>query len=253
MTPADIIRVKELLPTSLGTDGIRERYAREILSRSVLSARMASAPYLARVREVCEKVSGGLMDMASARSVLEGVLGQMGHSMQDGGGLGNPASIRRLDLILGTQTQMASSVATLASQTGATFHWWSAWELTRPPPRAAPRDDWDRRWGAAGNSVGFEGALKGRFIALKSSPIWAALGAGAGGFRDALGNPYPPFAYSSGMDWVEVERGECVRLGLVGAGGEAPAPSAASLSPGEREIADAVRRYGFPGIAEGLA
>lgn len=253
MTAADIIRVKELLPTSLGTDEIRARYAREILARSVFSARMASAPYLARVREVCELMADGRMDRASARSVLEGVLGQMGHSMQDEGGLRNPAGMRRLNLILETQTQMASSAATLASQTEATVHRWPAWELTRLEPRAVPRDDWGRRWMAAGNSVGFEGALKGRFIALKSSPIWAALGGGAGGFRDALGNPYPPFAYGSGMDWEEVERGECVRLGLVRADGDAPAPSAASLSPGEREIADAVRRYGFPGIAEGLA
>ena len=74
-------------------------------------------------------------------------------------------------------------------------------------------------------------------IALKSSPIWAALGAGAGGFRDTLGNPYPPFAYGSGLDWDDVERERCEELGLIGPGEVARVPDAPSIGPGEEVAA----------------
>ncbi|MGN0886658.1 MAG: hypothetical protein ACI4RT_06635 [Candidatus Spyradenecus sp.] len=65
-------------------------------------------------------------------------------------------------------------------------------------------------------AVGWQGARKGRrMVALKSSPIWEALGNGAGGFRDTLGNPYPPFAYGSSYEWSELSRAEAQALGLL--------------------------------------
>lgn len=90
--------------------------------------------------------------------------------------------------------------------------------------------------------------------ALKSSPVWEALGNGAGGFRDALGNPYPPFAYGSGLDWEDVDADGARALGLLADGEEAGAPGPAALTPGEREIAEAIKRLGgdFRSIAEGL-
>ena len=253
MTAADVIRVKELLPTSLGSDEIREQIAREILQRSIFSARMESARYLAKVRDVCAQIAAGEINQADARLKLVTLLEQMGHSPQNGGGITNPASIRRLNLIIDTQRQMAASVAVLSEQTEATVAMWPAWELTRLETRAVPRPDWDRRWAAAGLACNFEGALKDRFIALKSSPIWQELGNGAGGYRDTLGNPYPPFAFSSGMDWIEVDRDECIALGLIKEGEDIAAPSLASLTPGERDIAEAVERYGFPQLMEGIA
>lgn len=253
MNAAEVIRLMNLLPTSLGSDEIRERIAKEILRRSVFSARMESARYLAKLREVCARISAGEMSQADARNDLGALLEQMGHSPQDGGGISNPASIRRLNLVVDTQRQMASSVALLSEQTEATVEMWPAWELTRLETRAAPREDWHRRWAAAGLACGFAGAVKDRFIALKSSPIWQELGNGAGGFRDALGNPYPPFAFGSGLDWVEVERDECISLGLVSDGERVAEAARPSLSPGERDISLAVERYGFPGIMEGIA
>ena len=253
MTAADVIRIKELLPTSLGSDEIREQIAREILQRSIFSARMESARYLAKVRDVCAQIAAGEINQADARLKLVTLLEQMGHSPQDGGGITNPASIRRLNLIIDTQRQMAASVAVLSEQTEATVTMWPAWELTRLETRAVPRPDWDRRWTAAGLACNFEGALKDRLIALKTSPIWQHLGNGAGGYRDTLGNPYPPFAFSSGMDWVEVDRDKCIALGLVREDDEISAPSLASLTPGERDIVEAVERYGFPQLMEGIA
>ena len=122
--------------------------------------------------------------------------------------------------------------------------------------RRVPREDWPARWRAAGNSVGWEGALQGRFIALKNSPIWQALGDGAGGFTDTLGNPYPPFAFSSGMDWVAVDRDTCEKLGLIKSGEAESLPleqRRPSLSPSERDIKDAIDRYGFDNLMEDLS
>ena len=243
MKPADIQRIKDLLPTTLGSEEIREQIAADIRRRSVFSARMASATYLAKVREVCAQVSEGSINQATARAQLLVVLGEMVHSPLDGGGLANPASLRRLNRIVDTQCQMAASVARIHAQTPGTLAAWPAWELTRLVGKRAPREDWPARWRNAGESVGWEGALKDRFIALKTSPIWQALGDGAGGFRDTLGNPFPPFAFSSGMAWVAVDRETCESLGL--SGSEPATVPSASLSPAEKDIADAASRLGF--------
>ena len=242
MRPGDIERLKKLLPTSLGSEEVRARFAADILRRSVFSARMAHAAYLAKVREVCAAVADGTMDQATARARLLSVLEQMGHSQQDPGGLMNPASQRRLDLIIDTQRQMAASVAMLSEETEATVAMHPAWRLARMGAPRMPRTDWPARWRAAGEECGWEGASREDFVALKGSPIWQALGDGAGGFRDTLGNPFPPFVYSSTMAWEPVDRGECAALGLDPDGASG---SKATLSPSEREIAEAAKRYGF--------
>ena len=259
MTAADIQRIKDLLPTTLGSEEIREKIAADILRRSVFSARMASARYLARIREVCAQVSEGSINQATARARLLEILSQMGHSPLDDGGLTNPASIRRLNLIVDTQRQMAASVAKLNEETQTTLEQWPAWRLTRMEGRGVPRPDWAKRWQAAGDACGWEGALPNsgiypdwNMVALKSSPIWRDLGNGAGGFRDTLGNTFPPFAFGSGLDWEDVDAEECSVLGLTSPGDqnvETP-----TLSPGERDIAEAIKRLGgdFRSIAEGL-
>ena len=260
MKPADIQRLKDILPTSLGSDELRSSVSADILRRSIFSARMASAPYLKRLQELCTAISAGEINQAEARKHLLSILGQMGHSPSDGGGLANPASIRRLNLIIETNRQMAASVAKLSEETPATLEQWPAWRLTRMEGRGAPRADWHARWQAAGASVDWAGALPASgsypdwsMVALKSSPIWQALGNGAGGFRDTLGNPYPPFAFSSGLDWEDVDADECAALGLDPSGADRPARP--SLTPGEAEIADAITRLGgdFAAIAKGLA
>ncbi len=253
MKPADVIAVKDLLPTSLGSEEIREQIATDILQRSIFSARMEAAHYLKRLREVCTQLLAGEINQGTARADLGSLLEQMGHTAEDGA-LTNPASERRLQLILDTQTQMAASVARLQSQTPDTVYFTPAWELIRFEPRRVPRPDWRERWNAAGESVGWDGAASfrgitgDRMIALKSSPIWQALGNGVGGFTDTLGNPYPPFAYSSGMDWIGVDREECIQLGLIAPDEESPDPaalSAVSLAPDGIDYQDAAARYGF--------
>ncbi len=51
----------------------------------------------------------------------------------------------------------------------------------------------------------------GRMIARRDSPIWLALGELDGG----LGNPYPPFAFGSGMGVRDIAYSMAVQLQLV--------------------------------------
>mgnify|MGYP000865843476 CR=1 FL=1 len=111
-----------------------------------------------------------------------------------------------------------------------------ALELLRVYDRHVPRgdepggedNDWPSRWRAAAQASGDTDALRmldehDRMIALKASPIWSALGEGVGGYDDTLGNPFPPFAFNSGMDCDPVDRAECEELGLLQPGQFVPA------------------------------
>ncbi len=137
---------------------------------------------------------------------------------------------------------MAASAARLAEETDDTLDLFPAWRLTRFMwPNGKPRD-WAVRWAAAGNAVGWQGACREEMVARKDSPIWQSLGDGAGGFTDTLGNPYPPFAFNSGMGWEDVDRDEAEALGL-----ELDAPvrlAPPSLAVGEDEADRARERFG---------
>jgi len=84
-----------------------------------------------------------------------------------------------------------------------------------------PTDAWDSdngRWVAAARESGDDDALRifeatGRMVARKDSPIWQALGDGAGGYDDCLGNDYEPYAFNSGMGREEVSASEYEELG----------------------------------------
>lgn len=241
-TPAEVILAKIPLPTHLDSAGIRERWAVEIRRRAFFSARMASMGYVRALQRVCAAYAEGRINAADARVRLRAVLDGLG--LSDGsGGLTDHGSDRRLGLILDTQRQMAATAARLEFQTPEVVAQWPAWRLTRFVGRRVPRDDWPRRWAAAGQSVGWQGASRRQMVALKASPIWQALGNGVGGFRDTLGNPYPPFAYGSGMDWEDVGAEEAERLGLPTE--TATVPQKASLDPADREILEAMRKTGL--------
>jgi hypothetical protein len=81
-----------------------------------------------------------------------------------------------------------------------------AYRLVRVESRRVPRD-WYERWGAAGASTGWAGASRSTMVALKTSPIWAAL--------SRFGRPWPPFDYGSGMGLEDVDREEAEGLGLL--------------------------------------
>ena len=66
---------------------------------------------------------------------------------------------------------------------------------------------WQRRWHEAGTTVGWAGAMQTEFVALKTSPIWAAL--------STFGTPWPPFDWGSTRELEEVDREEAIALGLI--------------------------------------
>lgn len=121
-------------------------------------------------------------------------------------------SERRLKLIYEQQVGAAQAKAFyLQGQDPDVLNAWPAQELVRVSDRKKKRD-WKTRWRDAAVAAGFAGVSRtamaaGRFIALKTSPIWARL--------SRFGRPYPPFDYSSGMGVQEIDREEAVQLGLL--------------------------------------
>lgn len=215
-TPASEILAKAIMPTGLSSAELRDTVAPEIRRRSFFSARTAEAEYLVKARQVCADVAAGKIGQSEARFQLEGFLDSVGWPApgNDSGDITDLGSIARLDLIIDTQRDMAHSIARVDAQSDAVVRAFPAWRLSRFGDRKDPRD-WQARWAAAFNECGGKGcAPSGEMVARKDSPIWEALGAGAGGHKDTLGNPYPPFAFNSGMDWEDVDAEECEALGI---------------------------------------
>jgi hypothetical protein len=228
--------IRDLLPTSMGTAEIREKLAEQLLARSVFSARVASADFLTILKDVITLLAEGNINEADARLVLVETLRALGYTPEGGfpdapagsvppavrGTLQDLSSFRRIKLIV--ETQRGLMVGAGQQRRGADpdrLQLFPAWELVRQIPVAVPRD-WQARWTIAG------GVLTGnRMIALKGAPIWGDLGS-HGNFEDALGVDHPPFAYNSGMGWMEISAREVRELGIRGPGGETPAEWLAS-------------------------
>lgn len=215
---------KGLLPTSAGTAEIRD-WPLEVRRRAFFSARVEEERVLAAMREACAAVAEG-SDASAARLLVLDALEAARYVPERPGGLEDLGSARRLDLVLRTNVQSAQAMGQLARsedpEAAAVF---PAWELASGAWRAAHRN-WFARWKAAGDAVGWKGARRmmsagDRMVALKSSPIWQALGEGAGGFRDTLGNPWPPFAWNSSYVWYDVDAEEAAAAGLLPAEGGA--------------------------------
>lgn len=247
-TAAQIILDKALLPTHLDTQGIREQIAAEIRKRSLFSATTVQADYLAKMQRVLADVASGKINAATARQQLQQFLDATGYVPTDPAAIKDLSSNLRLDLIIKTQQDMAGNVARIQRETQEDRDQFPAWELVSFGFRRVPRTDWPQRWRDAGNACGWEGAVKSSFVARKDSPIWAALGSGAGGYRDAIGNPYPPFAFGSSMAWLPVDAARAQQLGLTTGGVQL---ADVTLSPGKQEIADALKRLG-PGFTKDL-
>lgn len=245
-TPASIILDKAILPTHLSSKEMREQISAEILQRSITSAHTTQAGYLQRLKELLADYAAGKINQGEfvmkAQRYLDSigyapeVQGAERHSIQD------LASEKRLKLILDTNIKQAQSVARMkASEDPAIANSWPAWELLRVGSRMVPRIDWWQRWQDAGNSVSWAGASRTQTIALKSSPIWAAIGKGVGGYTDTLGMDYPPFAFNSGLGWHDVDRAMAIRLGLMAEDEQITLP-AASLAPNANEYQAAYDR-----------
>lgn len=249
-TPAEQVLAKAILPTGMSSEEIRDTIAPEIRRRSFFSARTAEAEYLAKARQVCADVASGKIGQSEARFQLEGFLDSVGWPAPGNasGDITDLGSIARLDLIIDTQRDMAHSAALLEAQTPDLVARYPAWRLVRVGKRNDPRD-WQARWAAAFSACGGKGcAPSGEMVARKDSPIWDHIGAGAGGYRDTLGNPFPPFAFNSGMDWDDVDVDTAEGLGIDCAD---VSPKGVSLAPDKADI-DRVKKQLGPEALDAL-
>ena len=252
--PREIVAAKAPTATSRSSRQL-SALSREAKERALFSARTTEQRYVEAMQGVLEAFTSGDIGEGEARRRLLNLLDAFGYTPEDGfpdadervpsatpNAITDLSSYGRLNLVVDTNAGMAASAARLAEETDDTLDLFPAWRLTRFMwPNGKPRD-WAVRWAAAGNAVEWQGACREEMVARKDSPIWQSLGDGAGGFTDTLGNPYPPFAFNSGMGWEDVDRDEAEALGL-----ELDAPvrlAPPSLAVGEDEADRARERFG---------
>jgi len=234
------LAAKRAMPTELGTSELR-KLGREVLERAHFSAKTSNEALLRRQMKVIRDLvdpqnqAAGeehFADPAAARLALKQMLRQIGYNPGTTGPIGtlqDLASDPRLDLILKTNVQTAQGAAEAAAGLARSDEW-PALELIRMEAREIPRP-WSSRWLRAGEASGRAygdgwGLFAGRMLALKGHPIWQKLG-DPDLFDDGLGNPYPPFAFSSGMWTEEVSLADAIETGLI------PAALAPNRAPPE--------------------
>jgi len=235
---------KQLLPTSLTSAELRT-LGRELRRRSIFSARVTDGEFLHLFDDLVEEIVGGpgdedftarmagerplLMSIPDAKARLADYLEDVGYEPQPGdeGTLKDLRSNARRQLIVETNVLDTLGYGRWAAgQNTATLSQFPAQELVRMRFSKVPRD-WQERWDAAREAAGMDGctgADSGRLVALKNHPIWQELGDGAGGFTDTLGNPWPPFAFNSGMGVLDVNKADAIQLGIFEADSEPPKP-----------------------------
>lgn len=178
------------------------------------------------------------LNPATARAALRKGLQDGGYvpAPEDKGTIKDLSGDSRLNLVIDTNVKLMQGAGQFVSGNADqdTVDLFPAWELIRFEDREVPRGEkfdhgvlvadpangWPARFKAAAIDSGDDDALRvlettGRMLSRKDSPLWDSLGAGAGGYEDTLGNPYPPFAFNSGYNWLEVPRKECVDVGLI--------------------------------------
>ncbi|MEO8204881.1 MAG: hypothetical protein ABI615_01780 [Chthoniobacterales bacterium] len=252
-------RSREIFPTDFSSLDMRG-LSSELRMRSVFSARVTNADFLSEISRVVDDMLSGKINRATGRWELMKKLKQLGYDPEIGfpdepmipaeiGSLQDLSSDARLDMILETNERMAANYGLMvAGNTPYSLREWPAWQLQRLYLRNIERGSteshsagWERRWRDAGEAVEWQGAVQEPMIARKDSPIWLAVGEGAGGYTDTLDNPFPPFAFNSGMAWQAVDRQRCIDLGLIGED-ETPGEMEGQLSPGAREVNEAFDR-----------
>ncbi len=235
---------RSLLPTSLGSREIALKLDGEVKRAAMFSARVEHARVLQRLRDVVGEIVAGVtperealreageapvvLSVADAKLKIQQELDAVGYvpAPEDEGTIKDLRTDARLDLMVETNEAVTHGHGRwVAANDGDILDAFPAWELVRISPAAEPRN-WPLRWMMAGGTT-----YGGRMIALKGSPVWDGLG-NTQLFSDSLGNPYPPFAYNSGMDVREISRQEAESLGVIQPGSPAPAPDQRALAEG---------------------
>ena len=232
------LAAKKLIPTSMTSQQLQQ-VNKEIMRRSFTSAQTTIEGLLERykkgvmsiinpeqvAREGAEFPVTEGFNPASLRGFVKDYLGEIGYTPneEEEGSITDLSSDKRIDLVVKTNVQLAHGAGRFIQQNNDAdvVDLWPALELVRFESREHPRD-WEHRWTIAAQVAGDAVAAgildkTGRMVALKSSGIWQALGDAP----DGLGNPYPPFAFNSGMWTEEIDRQEAEELGLLESGEKA--------------------------------
>src|SRR6185295_19565947 len=96
------------MPTNLGTAELRQ-LGQDVLEKSLFSARTTMTPYLDEVKSQVMGLLEGKTDIATARLRLKESLQGLGYEPDPDkrGTIEDLSSDRRLELVIGTNTQMA--------------------------------------------------------------------------------------------------------------------------------------------------
>lgn len=223
---------KSLLPTNLSS-GELGRISADLKRLATFSAKTDNAIQVQAIADVVDDVVNPRtvirdgrpvtegMDQATAILKLKEAARAVGYQPEPDeiGTIKDLSSFKRRSLVVRTNVQMAQGAGQfIQGQDPAVLDAFPAQELVRFEGRKMERD-WKDRWAEAGRASGDKDALKaygksGRMVALKDSAIWDALG-DPDLFPDGLGNPYPPFAFNSGMGVLDVSFDDAEALGLV--------------------------------------
>lgn len=213
--------IKSVVATTGTTADFRAllRLEPEFARRAQFSAATDSVSLLQRYQDLEQGILRGEIDQASARLAIKDLLAEMGYEPDPelAGGLQDLSSTRRIDLKLETDTAVARGAGWREQgMEPDVLDEFPAQELydTAPGGDAKKRRDWAARWAEQGGQF-----YDGRMIALKTDPIWAALGDPAN-YDDALGNDFPPFAFNSAWRVRDIDRAEAESLGLIDPSGE---------------------------------
>lgn len=219
-----LARERGLLPTAMGSAEIQEMILR-LKERVFFSARTANLFYLQELKKLVDRAVKGEginNDLAQLRIEARRMLARLGYTPEEGfpgdaelgippaaaGSLRDLSSEKRLNLIMDTQVQLARGLGMKLRGSNRSDRY-PAWELVRQMKFTSQQQrEWHKRWETAADNVNWEGVSRqafdqGHMLALKTSPVWAALGSSAL-FADALNTDHPPFAFNSGMGWREV-------------------------------------------------
>ncbi len=231
---------KIIMPTNLDTAGLRQLDA-GMRRGALYSAKTEMTRHLENIKGVVQgvlnpqvieradritadnptgKVEVGL-DPASAKLKLLQGLREQGYipNPDEAGTLKDLSSDARLGLVVKTNVELAQGFGHfIRANDPDVLDAFPAQELIRFTPHAKQRD-WPGRWRTAAAASGDTDAIRilnetGRMIARTDSPIWDSLGS-SDLFPDGLDNPYPPFAFNSGMGVAAVDFDTAEKLGLV--------------------------------------
>jgi hypothetical protein len=225
---------KEILPESMKAEA-QSRLGNDLYRRNFVSAGVEEARILQTMYDGIDDILKSDISKPEVRLRINDILDELDYrpAIGDEGTIKDLRSLRRQNLIIDTNLAIARGYG-MVKQFNDPGHVrdFPAMELIRAESRIFPRGDpfykegtdgsisWEQRWLEAASAAGDEDAAQafrssGRMVALKSSEIWEQLGSL---WDDSLGNPWPPFAWGSGM-WVEeIDYDDAIALRLINDG-----------------------------------